>query len=310
MIGSWLARVLRDRGDEVLIVTRGRPRRADHVQWDPLKRVHDVDRLDGLDAVVNLTGAPIADRPWTRQRRKELWESRVEATNTLLDALASRTRPPKVLVGAGGLGYFGDRGDVVLDEGMAPGSGFLAELSQAWEQAQLDAVKRLGARAAVLRMSIVLSPTGGAFPLMVKPFRVGLGGWLGNGRQYTSWISIRDTVGAFQHLLDHPGAQGPFNGTIPDPTPNKEWLKALGHVLHRPVITHAPKWALRGAFGELAEDLFLASVRAIPRKLVEQGYVFQDPTAESTFPWLLSELRERRRPGANPERRDRPVGSR
>lgn len=295
MIGTWLARVLRERGDEVLIVTRGRPRRADHVQWDPLKKVHDADRLDGLDVVVNLTGAPIADRPWTKDRRKILWESRVDATHTLLDALASRSRPPKVFVGAGGIGVYGDRGEAVLDEYAAPGAGYLAELSLAWEQAQLDATKRFGARAAVLRMGIVLSPTGGAFPLMVKPFRVGLGGWLGNGRQYTSWISIRDCIGAFLHLVDHPGAQGPFNGTVPEPSVNKEWLKALGHVLHRPVITHAPKWALRGAFGELAEDLLLASVRAVPRKLVDQGYTFHDPHAEDAFQWLVSELRERRR---------------
>jgi len=295
MIGTWLARVLRERGDEVLIVTRSRPRRADHVQWDPLKKVHDADRLDGLDAVVNLTGAPIADRPWTRDRRRVLWESRVTATQTLFDALASRGRPPKVFVGAGGIGVYGDRGDSILDEYAAPGAGYLAELSAAWEQAQLDATKRLGARAAVLRMGIVLSPTGGAFPLMVKPFRVGLGGWLGNGRQYTSWISIRDCIGSFLHLIDHPGASGPFNGTVPEPIANKEWLKALGHVLHRPVITHAPKWALRGAFGELAEDLLLASVRAVPRKLVEQGYMFHDPHAEDAFQWLVAELRDRRR---------------
>lgn len=290
MIGTWLTDSLRERGAEVQILTRQKPRRADLIQWEPGKKVHEVERLEGTDVVFNLTGAPIADRPWTKGRREELWDSRVEATDTLLEALASLDEPPSVFIGAGGLGYYGDRGDEFLDESEGPGSGFLADLSQAWEQAHLRSADVLGCRAAVLRMSIVLSPTGGVFPLMVKPFRFGIGGWLGTGQQYTPWVSIRDAVGAFEHLMDTEGCEGPFNGTIPEPTTNKEWLKALGRAVHRPVLTHAPKWALRGALGELADDLLIASVRAVPKKLLDTGYEFVDTDAEETFGWLLSEL--------------------
>lgn len=309
MIGSWLADDLRARGDDVLVLTRGRPTGPDQAQWDPGRGLSEPGRLEGVDAVVHLNGAPIADRPWTRNRRKVLWDSRIGATETLLAAIERLDDPPRVFVSAGGLGYFGDRGDDVLDEAEPRGSGFLAELAEAWEQSTLGA-SRLGCRAAVLRMSIVLSPTGGAFPLMVKPFRIGVGGWLGNGKQYTSWISVRDASAAFRHLLDHP-CEGAYNGTIPEPTRNKEWCKALGAVLHRPVVTHAPKWALRGAFGELADDLLLASVRAVPGKLLAEGFTFQDGDAEATYRWLLDEL-GRRRAQARPARaaRQAPRGMR
>ncbi len=292
MIGSWLARALRERGDEVLILTRRRARTPDAITWDPKRKVSDLQRLEGLHAIVQLSGAPLADRPWTRQRRTVLWDSRIEATQTLRQSLSELDRPPKVWVGAGGIGFYGDRDEAVLDESMPAGTGFLADLAVAWEESQLQAAEALDARGAVLRMSIVLSPSGGAFPLMVKPFQMGIGGWLGNGRQYTSWISIRDAVAAFLHLIDDPSSQGPFNGTIPEPTPNKEWFRALGRVLHRPVMTHAPKWALRGALGELADDLFLASVRATPRKLLDAGFTFRDADAEATFAWLVDALSE------------------
>lgn len=289
MIGSWLAQSLRERGDEVLILTRQKPRHPGQIRWDLRKGIQGADRLEGTEAVVNLTGAPLADRPWTRARRRTLWESRVDATAVLLEGLAGLPEPPKVFLGAGGLGIYGDRGDEVLDESQPPGTGFLAELAEAWEEAHLRA-RRIGARAAVLRMSIVLSPTGGAFPLMVKPFRVGVGGWLGNGRQYTSWLTIRDAVAAFQHLLDDERCEGAFNGTVPEPTTNKEWVKALGHVLHTPIYTHAPRWALRGALGELANDLLIASVRAVPSKLLDHGFTFRDGDAEEAFRWLVAEV--------------------
>jgi uncharacterized protein (TIGR01777 family) len=289
MIGRSLAAALRERGDDVRILTRSPGDGAGLIQWDPARGIPDPGLVAGTDAVVNLTGAPIADRPWTRQRRKVLWESRVDATNNLIGSLGLLAEPPRVFVGTSGLGLFGDRGDAIVDDDDPPGTGFLADLAGAWEGAHLKAGNALGARAAVLRMELVLSPTGGAFPLLVRPFRY-VGGWLGNGRQYTSWISIRDCVGALLWLVDHPDCHGGFNGTVPEAIPNKEWCKALGRVLHRPVITHAPKWALRGALGELADELFLASIRAIPRKLQESGYEFLDTEAEATFAWLVEAL--------------------
>lgn len=287
LIGSWLADRLRERGDDVAIVTRGRPRAEHEVQWDPNKGVHDLHRLEGLDAVVNLAGEPLAARPWTRVRRTKLWESRVNATDVLLRSLERLDARPKAFVGVGGLGYFGDRGDDVLTESETLGEGFLAELSYAQEKAQLAAAERLGGRVAVLRLAIVLSPTGGIFPLMIRPFRMGVGGWLGHGRQYTPWLTIRDAAGALTHLIDDDGAFGVFNGTVPEPTRNKDWMRALGAAVHRPVLTHAPRWALRGALGELADSLLIASVRAVPSRLVARGYQFVDPEPAGAFEWLV-----------------------
>lgn len=291
MIGSHLAAALRDRGDEVTVLTHRTPGGPDEVRWDPVRGVQQLARLEGLDAVVNLTGAALAKRPWTRARREELRTSRVEATEGLLRSLSRLDAPPGVFVGVSSLGLFGDRGDDVIDDDDPPGQGWFAEMCAAWEAVHLRAEEELGARAAVLRMSVVLSHTGGAFPLMVRPFHY-VGGWLGNGKQFTPWISIRDAVRALVHLVDEPGCKGGFNGTVPDPMRNKEWCRALGRAMHRPVVTHAPKWALRGALGDLADSLFLASVRAVPRKLRESGFEFLDTDAEETFVWLIEQLRE------------------
>lgn len=291
MIGTHLATALRARGDEVLLLTRRAPGGPEEVRWDPVRGVQPLARLEGTDAVVNLTGAPLAQRPWTRARREELRTSRVDATEGLLRSLSRLDEPPRVFVGVSSLGLFGDRGDDFLDDDDPPGSGWFAELCAAWEAAHLRAEEELGARAAVLRMSVVLSDTGGAFPLIWRPFHY-VGGWLGNGRQFTPWISIRDAVRALMHLVDHPDAKGGFNGTVPDPPRNKEWCLALGRVMHRPVVTHAPKWALRGALGDLADSLFLASVRAVPRKLLASGFAFLDTDPEATFAWLVERLRE------------------
>jgi len=286
MIGRALSAALRARGDEVRILTR-RPKGPDDVLWRPLKGVPRVEKLEGCEVVFNLTGAPMATRPWTRARRKVLYDSRVKATEALVGSLEKLDQPPHTFIGVSNLGLFGDRGDAIIADDDPPGSGFLADLCVAWEHAHTGA-EALGCRVAVLRMAVVLAPDDGAFPLMVRPFRY-VGGWLGNGQQYTPWLSIRDCVGALIHLADTPEVEGPVNGTIPEPTRNKAWLQALGRVMNRPVVTHAPKWALRGAFGELADEIFLASVRAVPRKLLESGYAFVDTDAEASFRWLHGE---------------------
>ena len=177
----------------------------------------------------------------------------------------------------------------LVDDDHAPGTGFLADWSVAWEGAHERAASSLGARWVVLRKGIVLAANGGAFPLMLTPFRFGLGGWLGDGQQYTAWISLRDAARAYVFALSEPALTGGVNATVPDPAQNKEWSRALGRALHRPVLTHAPKWALRGALGELADDLFLASTRAVPRRLLSAGFTFEDVDAESTFRGLLAE---------------------
>lgn len=289
MIGTWLANVLRDRGDEVVVLTRATPAGPHEMQWDPARGVVDVHRLEGFDALVHLSGAPVADRPWTRMRRQVLRDSRVAATDVLVDSLERLDAPPRVFLGAGGLGLYGDTGDTTVDESAPAGTGFLAELSADWEEAH-DRARILGARVVVLRLATVLSPTGGVFPLMVQPFRLGLGGWLGDGQQFTAWVSIRDVVGSILHLLDDGEARGAYNCTSPEPVRMAEWCGALGRVLGRRTTTHAPEWVLRGAFGELADALLLASLRAVPRRLEESGYTFIDPDPEATFRWLVQTL--------------------
>lgn len=287
MLGAWIGHALRDRGDEVLVVTRSEAESEHELTWTSSRGIIDVRRLEGVDAVINLMGAPIADRPWTRMRRNTLRDSRVEATATILQSLARLDTPPAHFLGVGHLGFYGERGEQILDEDSEGGEGFLAELSADWEEAHFGARKALGARTAVLRMAVALSPTGGVFPLMIQPFRVGLGGWLGDGRQYLPWISVRDAVQAFIFLLDHPELDGRFNGCVPVPTRQKEWTRALGRALDKPVVSNAPKWALRGALGDLADELYLASIRAVPQRLQRAGFTFQDTDAETTFTWLV-----------------------
>jgi uncharacterized protein len=291
MIGTALTAALRERGDEVWVITRRTPKTEYEVQWGASKGIYTPSLLEGLDGVFNLAGAPIADRPWTTRRRQILWDSRVKMTELLLDALADLEAPPKVFIGAGGIGIFGNRGDDIVGDQEPQGDGFLAQLSAAWEAAHLQAAARCGARTAVMRFNMVLSPTGGVFPLMLKPFSYGIGGWLGDGKQYTAWISIRDAIGTLLFVADNPACEGAYNGTVPEPIRNYEWCKALGEVLQKPVLTHAPKWALRGALGELADNLFLASIRAVPTRLLDAGYTFADEDINTTFRWLVEETR-------------------
>ena len=290
MIGTWLGNTLRDRGDEVMLVTRQDPASEHELTWTMSRGIADVRRLEGFDAVVNLGGAPIADRPWTRMRRRVLRESRLDATQVLLGSLARLDNPPSVYVGAGHLGIYGNRGEEILDEDSELGDGFLADLARDWEEVHLTASEILGGRSVVLRMAVALSPTGGVFPLMLRPFRMGLGGWLGDGKQFLPWIGIRDAVGAFHFALDHDGLRGIYNACVPEPTRQKEWAKALGRAIQRPVVRNAPRWALRGAVGELADDLFLASIRAVPKRLQQAGFRFQETDAEGTFRWLVERV--------------------
>lgn len=308
MIGTWLANVLRDRGDEVVVITRQQTSEEDQLTWTMSRGIADVRRLEGFDAVINLAGAPIADRPWTNQRRRVLRESRIDATAVLAQSLARLEAPPSVWVGVGHLGIYGDRGETILDEDDEMGEGFLAELSRDWEEAHFKAAEELGARSAVLRMAVSLSPTGGVFPLMLQPFRVGLGGWLGDGKQYLPWIGMEDSIDAMLFLLDNPRCRGAFNGCVPEPTRQKEWAKALGRAIDKPVMRNAPKWALRGALGELADDLYLASIRAVPRKLQQAGFRFQQADAESHFRWMVKCVEDPDGTGVSrhkPERRRR-----
>ncbi|HEU5003557.1 MAG TPA: TIGR01777 family oxidoreductase [Actinomycetota bacterium] len=278
-LGSALTAALTARGDHVVRLVRpgstgsaGFVGGADTIRWDPSAGTIDAASLEGIGAVVNLAGRAIAPQPWTRAYKAEVLGSRVKATTLIATTLAGLQRPPSVLVSASASGYYGNRGNEILTEQSGPGTGFLAEVCQQWEAAAAPATEA-GIRVAFTRTGIVLSPQGGALGRMLQFFKMGLGGKIGAGTQWWSWIALEDEIGAFLHLLDGE-ASGPFNLCAPHPVTNGELTASLAAALHRPAVLTVPKLALR-AFGEFADEMLLASQRMAPTRLEETGYLFR-----------------------------------
>lgn len=286
LIGGALCAALRAEACEVRRLVRGAPASAGEVEWDPAAGRIDPDGLEGLDAVVHLAGENIAGGRWTPERRERILRSRVDGTALLARTLAALRRPPRVLLSGSAVGYYGDRGDEPLDETAPPGAGFLAEVCRAWEGAA-EPARAAGIRVVHLRTGVVLSRRGGALPRMAAPFRRFVGGPIGGGRQWVSWIALDDEVGAIRHLMQAEDVAGPVNLVAPRPVPNAELARALGRALHRPAVVPTPAAALRLLFGEMAAVL-LDSTRAVPRALERSGYVFRHPELE---PFLAAELR-------------------
>ena len=287
LIGSALADALGRAGDHVVRLVRQRPRPGQaEVWWDPAAGELDAASLEGLDAVVHLAGENIATGRWTASKKARIRASRVDGTRLLATALATLAQPPKVLVTASGVSVYGNRGDEPLDETSAPGQGFLADVCHEWEAASTPATEA-GIRAVALRMGMVLAAHGGALARMLPPFRLGLGGRIGTGRQYVSWIALDDLVAVFRHVLATESLVGPVNATAPNPVTNAQFAKAIGSVLHRPTFLGLPATVARLMLGEMADALLLASVRAVPRKLQETEFVFQYPNVRSALQHLL-----------------------
>ncbi|MCK6459109.1 MAG: TIGR01777 family oxidoreductase [Planctomycetes bacterium] len=249
----------------------------------------DLRRLEGADAVVHLAGENIASGRWTPERKERIRRSRVEGTRRVAERIAGMERPPRVLVCASAIGLYGDRGDEELDERSAPGRGFLADVCREWEAAA-DPARIRGTRVVHLRLGIVLSPRGGALRRMLAPFRMGLGGRIGSGRQHMSWISIDDAVGAIHAAIRDGSMEGPVNAVAPEPVTNARWTETLARVLRRPAILPMPAFAARIAFGEMADALLLASARVFPRRLEEARYRFRDADLEGCLRRLLGEV--------------------
>ena len=257
------------------------------VGWDPSTGPHEPQRLEGIDGVIHLAGAGIASGRWSAARKEVIRASRVEGTRTLSTALAGLRRPPRTLLCASAVGYYGDRGDEVLAEESLPGTGFLASVCRAWEEAAMPAAVA-GIRVVHLRFGVVLSRDGGALQRMLTPFRLGLGGRIGSGAQYLSWIAIPDAVAAILHLLGHAELRGAVNVVAPRPVTNREFTRALGRVLARPTLLPMPALAARLAFGEMADEMLLASTRATPARLTASGYTFRYPDIDSALAAVLS----------------------
>lgn len=281
-IGSALVPFLTAAGHAVTRLVRSQPRPgAAEVRWDPVAKTVDTAGLEGLNATVHLAGETIVGR-WTPASKARLRSSRVEGTRLLADALSRLTRPPRVMVCASAIGYYGDRGEEILREESPPGTSFLSQVCREWEAAAQPAIRK-GIRVVHLRIGVVLSPAGGALARMLPPFKLGLGGRLGSGRQYMSWIALDELVEVIHFALTNDRLRGAVNAVAPRPVTNLEFTKTLGRVLSRPTIFPVPAFAVRLALGEVADELLLASTHVEPTRLLAAGYQFRFPELEGAL---------------------------
>jgi uncharacterized protein len=287
MIGSALVPALESAGHEVVRLVRGTPGPGE-VAWDPEAGVLDATDLAGADGTVHLAGEGIAAKRWTPEQKRRVLDSRVKSTDLLSRRLAELDPKPSVLVAGSAVGFYGDRGSEELDEQSKAGTGFLVGLCQQWEAATAPA-EQARIRVVHIRTGIVLSPTGGVLKKQLPLFKIGVGGRLGSGRQYQSWISLDDEVGAIAFALNVESLSGPVNLTSPNPVTNAEYTKALGAVLGRPTIFPVPRLALSAILGvEATDEMLLGGQRVLPRKLQENGYAFAHPDLEPALRALLS----------------------
>jgi uncharacterized protein len=281
LIGTALVRSLRADGHDVVRLVRRTPQAADEVQWDPRRQRVDAAGLAGCEVVVHLAGAGVGDHRWTDAYKQELRDSRVLGTAAIAEAVASLDTPPRVLLSGSAIGYYGDTGQRAVDEGNPPGEGFLPGLCQEWEEAA-DAAQEAGIRTVFLRTGLVVARGAGAWGRLFPLFRLGLGGRLGDGRQYWSFIALRDHVAALRYLMTAEELSGPVNLTAPEPATNREVTAAMGRVLHRPTPFTVPAPVLRAVLGEMSGDI-LSSVRAVPRRLLDAGFPFACPRIDDAL---------------------------
>ncbi len=288
LIGTHLVSGLRERGHDVRRLVRGTPAGPGDYVWNPAADRIDAAALDGADAVVNLAGAGVGDHRWTPAYKRVLWDSRVRSTALLAHTVAASPAPPRVWIQGSAVGYYGDCGAQTLTETSPPGGSFLARLAQSWEAAARPAADA-GVRMAYIRTGLVMAPRGGAFGRLLPLLRLGLGGRLGPGTQYWSWITVTDHVAAVCRLLDG-DVTGPVNLTAPEPAPLGEIVRALGRALHRPTALPVPAVALKIGLGEFSSEI-LNSIRVLPTVLTEHGFTFSHPDLAGAAAWLAAAAR-------------------
>jgi uncharacterized protein (TIGR01777 family) len=282
LIGSKLCSFLTADRHHVLRMVRKARTGADEVSWDPSSGKLDSGALEGIDTVIHLAGENIAGGRWTAKRKRRIRESRINGTHLLAQSLAHLSNPPKILISVSAVGYYGDRGEEQLVEESSPGTGFLPDLCREWEEAT-EPASRKGIRVVIPRLGTVLSPKGGALALMLPIFRLGIGGRIGSGRQYMSWIAMDDLIGVFHHAIHCESLRGPVNAVSPNPVTNLVFSKTLGHVLSRPVLFALPSLAARIVFGEMADEALLASAKVSAARLMDSGYQFRFPGLEDAL---------------------------
>ncbi len=290
LIGNSLCQSLTSDGHTVIGLSRSSRKPAglavaEIYQWEPQAGPPPEAALDGIDAAVNLAGEPLDARRWTDEQKRRIRDSRVITTRNLVDGLQSLESKPDVLVSGSAVGFYGDRGDEPLEEGSPPGEGFMSDVCREWEQAA-ERAKESGIRVVQVRTGVVLSGEGGALQKMLTPFKLGVGGRLGSGKQWFPWIHIADIVGIFRHAISTPALTGPVNGATPEAVTNAEFTRELARVLHRPAFLPVPETALRVLMGDMAEVLF-SSQRVVPKVALATGYEFHHPLLEGALNDLL-----------------------
>jgi uncharacterized protein (TIGR01777 family) len=289
LVGTAATDGLRVEGHTVgHFVRPGRAAGAGDVRWDPSAATMDLAAMEGADAILHLCGASIADGRWTTERKRILRSSRLGPTRVLVDAMAKLERKPRVFLAASATGYYGNRGDEVLTEASANGSDFLSQLTRDWE-AESTRAQSFGIRTVLLRFGVILSMRGGALPKMLTPFKFGLGGRLGSGRQWMSWVAMEDVVGAIGAAMADERFAGPVNVVAPNPVRNADFTRGLASAVRRPALFPAPAFMLRLALGEIADELLLISQRVVPEKLVAAGFKFRYADLESALRAIVVE---------------------
>jgi uncharacterized protein len=289
LVGTAATNALRGDGHTVAHFVRpGGAAAAGDVSWDPMAATIDLAAMEGADAIINLSGASIGDGRWTKERKRILRSSRLGPTRVLVDAMAKLRQKPRAFLGASAIGYYGSRGDEVLTEASSNGSDFLAQLTRDWEAESLRA-QSFGIHTVLLRFGVILSTRGGALPKMLAPFKFGMGGRLGSGRQWMSWITLDDVVGVIRATLADERLAGPVNVVAPNPVQNADFTRGLASALRRPAIFPAPAFMLRVALGEMADECLLVSQRVRPEKLIAAGFEFQRPDLESALRAIVVE---------------------
>ncbi len=287
LIGSALVPFLTTGGHNVISLVRRRSSSGSHeIAWNPVDGYLDLDNIANIDAIIHLAGENISGSRWTKRKKKKIHNSRVKSTTLLVEKITSLKKKPDVFISASAIGFYGNRGDAILCENDKPGDDFLSDVCAEWEKAAAPAADR-GIRTACARIGVVLTPQGGALMRMLFPFSIGMGGRIGTGRQYMSWIGIDDVIGSIYHILMNNDISGPVNLVSPSPVTNNEFMNIFKGILSRPALLPLPVWMIKQLFGEMGKEILLSSTRVKPEKLLETGYVFRYPQLEKALKHIL-----------------------
>ncbi|MGH9821158.1 MAG: TIGR01777 family oxidoreductase [Pyrinomonadaceae bacterium] len=282
LIGTALQKSFKEKGCEMVLASRKEAKDDRHVQWDVETGFIESEKLEGIDSVIHLAGENVSGLRWTDEKKKAIRDSRVHGTRSVVEAISKLKRKPRVLIAASAIGFYGDRGDEEMTETSAAGDTFLAEVSKDWE-AEARRAEDSGIRTVLLRTGIVLSKDGGALGTMLTPFKFGVGGVIGSGKQWMSWISLDDHIRVIEHALENENVRGAINSVGPNPVTNEEFTKTLGEVLYRPTILPLPSFAVNMVFGEMGDALLLASTRVLPKRLEDAGFEFEYPKLKAAI---------------------------